>query len=69
MSGGEDRFAGRKKAIMSGSAKERSIGIPAIWSILSLIPVALLFSLRLAAVGLTAWLAVMWLMAPISSVP
>src|SRR3954447_26113769 len=66
-SGGEDRFRWPRESFYEWFGEAATVfGILAIWSILSLIPVAMLFRYVSPQWGLTAWLSVMWLMAPIS---
>src|SRR5258705_3282288 len=66
-SGGEDRFRWPRESYYEWFGEGTLVlGILFIWSILSLIPVALLFLFISPQWGLVAWLAVMWLMAPIS---
>src|SRR5436190_17295477 len=66
-SGGEDRFRWPRESYYEWFGEGAIVlGILFIWSILSLIPVALLFRFVSPHWGLVAWLSVMWLMAPIS---
>ena len=66
-SGGEDRFRWPRESYYEWFGQGAIVfGVLFIWSILSLIPVASLILVVSPQWGLAAWLAVVWLMAPIS---